>query len=132
MMHGYYHKRLRINLDGEKIETDTIPDALLDRFIGGSGLAAKILCDHPNADLSAPFSSRNPLIFATGPFTGSTIPCSGHHGVVGQSPLTGIFGESDVGGRFGTALKKTGHHLIEIGVPGLYHARRPADAAWEA
>lgn len=114
MMHGYYNKKLRINLDCEKIETDTIPDVLLDRFIGGSGLAAKMLYDHPNADLSAPFSSRNPLIFATGPFTGSTIPCSGRHAVVGQSPLTGIFGESDVGGRFGTAVKKTGHDLIEI------------------
>jgi aldehyde:ferredoxin oxidoreductase len=55
-----------------------------------------------------PLGPENPLIFMTGPFTGTSVPLSGRHAVVSQSPLTGIFGESDVGGTWGANLKKAG------------------------
>lgn len=82
--------------------------AELGLFLGGSGLAAKILFEEtgPQTD---PLSPDNVLIFANGPLTGTGVPCSGRHGIVAKSPLTGIFGESDVGGRWGTMLSRTGY-----------------------
>jgi aldehyde:ferredoxin oxidoreductase len=50
----------------------------------------------------------------TGPFTGTAVPLSGRHAVVSRSPLTGIFGESDVGGTWGAHLKKAGFDGIII------------------
>jgi aldehyde:ferredoxin oxidoreductase len=61
-----------------------------------------------------PLGPQNPLIFMTGPFTGTGVPLSGRHAVVSRSPLTGIFGESDVGGTWGAHLKKAGFDGIII------------------
>jgi aldehyde:ferredoxin oxidoreductase len=44
----------------------------------------------------------------TGPLTGTKVPLSGRHEIVARSPLTGIYGESDTGGKWGTELKKAG------------------------
>lgn len=112
-MKGYFKKKLSVDLSCGKIEVKPIPDDLLRSFVGGSGLAAKMLYDRID-ETDAPDSPQSPLFFATGPFTGTAIPSSGRHAVVGRSPLTGIFGESDVGGRFGTAMKKKGIDLLEI------------------
>ena len=41
---------------------------------------------------------QNPLIFMTGPLTGSRFPISCRFSVVAKSPLTGIYGEANAGG----------------------------------
>jgi aldehyde:ferredoxin oxidoreductase len=61
-----------------------------------------------------PLGPENVLIFMTGPFTGTRVPLSGRHELVAKSPLTGIYGESDVGGRWGTELKKAGYDGIIV------------------
>jgi aldehyde:ferredoxin oxidoreductase len=76
-------------------------------YIGGSGLAAKRLWEMTCKETD-PLGPENVLIFMTGPLTGTKVPLSGRHEVVAKSPLTGIYGESDVGGRWGTELKKAG------------------------
>jgi aldehyde:ferredoxin oxidoreductase len=63
---------------------------------------------------TAPLDPENVLIFMTGPLTGTRVPLSGRHEIVGKSPLTGIYGESDVGGRWGTELKKAGYDGIIV------------------
>lgn len=112
-MHGYFNKKALVDLTSKRVVSQSLGDEILARFVGGSGLAARMLYDHldPHAD---PLAPPHRLFFSTGPFTASRIPSSGRHAVVARSPLTGIFGESDVGGRFGTALKRTGYDLIEI------------------
>lgn len=44
----------------------------------------------------------------TGPFAGTKVPASGCHYINAKSLLTGISGESDVGGRWGINLKSRG------------------------
>ncbi len=112
-MQGYFNKKITVDLTRGIIEVKPIPDKIVRSFIGGSGLATRMLYDHID-DNESPDSPQSRLYFSTGPFTGTPIPSSGRHAVVGRSPLTGIFGESDVGGRFGAALKKTGTDLLEI------------------
>lgn len=82
-------------------------------WIGGSGMGAKILMEECSP-LTHPLSPDNPLIFMTGPMTGTDIPASGRHQVVTKSPLTGIYGEADAGGKWGTVLKRCGFDGLVI------------------
>jgi len=82
-------------------------------FIGGSGLAAKRLWEMTGNETD-PLGSENVLIFMTGPLTGTKVPLSGRHEVAAKSPLTGVYGECDVGGRWGTELKKAGFDGVVI------------------
>ncbi len=76
------------------------------RFLGGSGLGALILARETGPE-TVPLGPDNVLIFALGPLTGTGFPCSGRHSIVAKSPLTGLFAESDVGGRFGVEMART-------------------------
>ena len=102
-----------IDLSAGRIERKRVEDGICEQFIGGSGLGACIayrekLWEHD------PLSPGNVLILAAGPFTGTKIPCSGRHALISRSPLTGMFAESDVGGRWGVALVKCGIHLVTL------------------
>ncbi len=50
----------------------------------------------------------------TGPFANTVIPTSGRHAIAARSPLTGIWGEADVGGSWGIGLKRAGYDGIKI------------------
>ncbi len=102
-----------VDLTGRSVADQTIPDDVLRKYIGGSGLGTYLLFLHgsPAAD---PLSPENPLIFMNGPFQGTGIPTSGRHQVVSKSPLTGAFGESDCGGFFGFHLKRGGYDGLVI------------------
>ena len=106
-------KVLQINLSKKKYEIKELSDTLVKKYIGGSGLAAKLLYDLTDGTTD-PLGEDNPLIFMTGPFTGTIIPTSGRHAVVAKSPLTAIWGESDVGGSWGYEFKRTGFDGIII------------------
>ncbi|MDY6959197.1 MAG: aldehyde ferredoxin oxidoreductase family protein, partial [Halobacteriota archaeon] len=112
-MFGYVGKVLRIDLtDGRVRFEDTPKDTVLE-FIGGSGLASKILYDELKEGVD-PLSSDNILIFATGPVTGSKAFFSGRHLVAAKSPLTGIYGQATSGGYFGAELKYAGIDALII------------------
>jgi len=100
-------KILYIDLSSSKVHIGDMNEEWAHQFIGGSGLGAKFLYELTN-ERTDPLGPENPLIFMTGPFTGTAVPLSGRHAVVSRSPLTGIFGESDVGGTWGANLKKAG------------------------
>ena len=98
---------LEVDLSTGKVGTREILKEEQWSYLGGSGIGAKMLYDTtgPQTD---PLSPENTLIFSIGPLTGTGFPCSGRHSIVAKSPLTGLFAESDVGGRWGTELAKTG------------------------
>ena len=106
-MQGCWGKILSIDLSDRTVRTVVPPERLYREYIGAGGIGARLLYDMtgPGTD---PLSPGNPIIWMTGPFTGTKVPTSGRHQITSRSPLTGIFGESDAGGRFGTALKRTG------------------------
>jgi len=107
MAGGYMGKVLRVDLTHKKTEEITFSEEMCRKFIGGSGLGAKILYDETNADTD-PFSPEAPLIFMAGPTANTLVPTSGRHAVVARSPLTGVFGESDAGGTWGVRVKQAG------------------------
>jgi aldehyde:ferredoxin oxidoreductase len=110
---GYTGKILRLDLTHSKVTVEDLKEEWAQQFIGGSGLGAKFLYEMTDEGTD-PLGPENPLIFMTGPFTGTSVPLSGRHAVVSRSPLTGIFGESDVGGTWGANLKRAGFDGIIV------------------
>ena len=106
-MGGHTGKILEVNLGNGKIETKSIKEEDQRKFLGGSGLAAKIFFNSfdPNVD---PLSPKNPLIIMNGPVVGTQFPGTSRFAVCGKSPLTGIWGEGTCGGNFGPELKFAG------------------------
>ncbi len=106
-MGGYKNRILEIDLSASRIEVTDVADEDKRRFIGGSGIAAKLFLDR--FDLRAdPLSPDNPLIIMCGPLTGTALPGTSRFVACGKSPLTGIWGESACGGNFGAELKMAG------------------------
>ena len=116
---GYNGKIAYVDLNNKTIEVKDLDPKLAEDYIGGVSLSAKILYDMlSDEDFETlkkdPYSSINPLIFATGPLTATATPSSSRYSLCGISPLTGIWGESTSGGFLPVALKKCGFDLIVI------------------
>ncbi len=107
----YEYEVLRINLSNEKIKREKISGDLVKKYLGGRGLASKILYDEidPKVD---PLSPENKLIFATGLLTGTAASTGGRYMVVTKGPLTGTIASSNSGGFFGAELRFSGNDII--------------------
>lgn len=110
---GYTRNILRANLTLRTIRIEEIPNGQLRKYIGGAGLAARMLYNElpPGID---PLSSQNKVIFMTGPFAGTIVPCGSRIGVYAKSPLTGGFFHSSAGGHFAPELKYAGYDGVII------------------
>jgi aldehyde:ferredoxin oxidoreductase len=102
---------LRVDLDQGEIRQEEIRSSLVKEYLGGRGLASKILYDELAPDID-PLGPENKLIFATGLLTGTPAPSGGRYMVVSKGPLTGTIASSNSGGFFGAELKFTGYDMI--------------------
>jgi aldehyde:ferredoxin oxidoreductase len=112
-MNGYCEQILRINLSNKDVKTEPLSENVQNEFIGGKGFGSKILYDELKSDID-PLSPENKLIFATGPFTATTVPTANRYGVFFKSPLTKIFGESYSAGYFAPEIKRSGYDIVII------------------
>lgn len=112
-MAGFMGKILRVNLTDGKISEEPLPQKDARMLLGGCGLATKYLFDEVKKGAD-PLGPENKLIFMTGPLTGTISPSSGKFNAVTKSPLTGFWGQSGSGGRWGRDLKKSGFDGIII------------------
>ena len=111
-MLGYAGRILHVDLTTGKIETKPLKEELAKKYIGGIGLGFRLLMDNskPGTD---PFDSGNPLIFVTGPLSGTMGPTAGNgYAVVSKSPATGGVAESKAHGFFGPELKRAGYDAV--------------------
>ncbi len=113
MPYGYTGKILRVNLSTGEIGVEEQDERFYRTYMGGWGIIAHYLLKElpPGID---PLGPDNLLIFATGVVTGATVGGSGRSAVGGKSPLTGGFGEADVGGYWGAELVMAGYDAIII------------------
>ena len=82
-------------------------------FIGGSGFTVKYLSEEVPAGCD-PLGPENKLVFAPGPFTGTSIPCTSRMAVGAKSPATGAMGVATTGGHFPVEMKRAGYDVIII------------------
>jgi len=104
---GYAGKVLYVDLGREVHHTELLKEDVVQLLLGGKGLGALLLYRLLEKGVD-PLSPRNPLIFATGPLTGTMAPGSGRFCVVTKSPATGTINDSYCGGFFGSELKMSG------------------------
>ena len=113
-MRGYAGKFLDVNLSTGEIRETKFADRVLRDFVGGRGLATKILWDRLGKrwETVDPLGPENILLMLTGPLTGyfpGTKIC-----VSGKSPqCNGVVG-STVAGEFGVDLKCAGYDGLII------------------
>ncbi len=112
-MFGYHGKFLRVDLSKGEIEDMSLDSNILQKYIGGSTLAARLIYEHVDKRIES-LDPQSSMIFATGPFTGSPVPMVSRCAVCGISPLTGIWGEATTGGIFPVRLKSSGYDGIFI------------------
>jgi len=112
-MNGYTGKILRVDLSAGELHDELLNEEYARAFVGGSGLAARIIYDMVNGDTD-PLGPDNPLVFMTGPLVGTAMPSAGRCSVCALSPLTRIWGESNTGGFFGPELRFAGYDGIII------------------
>jgi len=113
-MRGYCGKILDIDLSNERVKTIRLEEEVLREYVGGRGLAAKILWDRLGErwDEIDPLGPENILTVLTGPLTGYLL--GGRICISGKSPLTnGVIG-STAGGEFPIELKCSGFDGILI------------------
>lgn len=111
MKYGYADQVLRIDLTKKHISKTALPEDLVEKFIGGRGFVAKTLFDEL-PDNTAPLSPENIFVMATGPLSGHLLPSSGKTHFGCKSPATGGYGDSNMGGHFGPALKYAGYDML--------------------
>jgi aldehyde:ferredoxin oxidoreductase len=106
--HGYTGKIADIDLATKTITNYQVRDEDRRKFIGGKGLAAKILFDNllPNTDA---YSHENILVITTGPMNGTGAPSSARFNITTISPLTGLCVSTNSGGDFGLNMKRCGY-----------------------
>jgi len=114
MIFGYAGKFLEINLSTRNVKEIKFDCEVLRDYVGGRGLATKILWDRLGSKWETidPLGPRNILLFLTGPLTGffpGARIC-----VSGKSPQSnGVVG-STVAGEFGVELKCAGYDGIIV------------------
>jgi len=113
MQNSYNGKIIRADLTKGEISYEQLDPDILKKYIGGAGLAAKIVWDETTADTD-PLAPESPLIFMTGPLTGTIVPMSGRHAICGLSPLTGIWGQAHSGGYWADEIRHAGFEGIVI------------------
>lgn len=104
-------KLLRVDLSSQKWSSEELGVDFIEKFIGGRGLAAKLIWDEVPQGVD-PFSPRNKLIIAGGPLSGLPIPSAGKLVIASKSPSTLGYGDGNIGSRASVQLKKAGYDAV--------------------
>ena len=111
-MKGWWGRILRVDLTDNKVWVQEYSEEVAENFIGGRGLAAWILWNEAkNVD---PLGPDNKLIFASGPFNGLPTPSGGKMVIAAKSPLTGGYGDGNLGTMATVHLRKAGYDALVV------------------
>ena len=111
MPFGYNGKILRVNLSTGNFSIEQPGEDFYRRYIGGTGFISYYLLREMKPRIE-PLSPENKLIFATGVVTGAPVGGCGRNSVGAKSPLTGAYGDAQVGGFWGVEVKRAGYDAI--------------------
>ena len=113
MNYGYLGKYLIVNLTSKEIKEESPDQEIYKSYFGGIGTGVRYLYDNQPEKVD-PLGPENILGFVPGLLNGTNFPFSGRYTIVGKSPLTGTWGDSNSGGYFGPELKNAGFDAVFI------------------
>jgi aldehyde:ferredoxin oxidoreductase len=109
----YTGKFIRVDLSEKLISYETCDEETLRKYLGGTGIGAKIIYDEvpPEAEF---YDSRNRIVIAGGPLSATAVPSSGGFSVVTKGALTNGGTSTQANGFFGAFLKLSGFDGIIV------------------
>jgi len=110
---SYAGRMLRVDLTSGRISTEEFGSGYTDLFIGGRGVASKVLYDEVPPEV-APLDPGNRLILSPGALHGTGAPAASRTTVAARSPLTNMHGDGHAGATWGGELKRAGYDLLVI------------------
>jgi aldehyde:ferredoxin oxidoreductase len=112
-MFGYHGKILHVDLASGKITTEEPEEAFYRKYVGGSAMGLYYLLKHTPVGAD-PLGAENTLSFMLGPATGIPISGQSRVTVTAKSPLTGLVGDSQVGGFWPAEMKFAGYDGVVV------------------
>ena len=112
-MNGWMGNLLRVNLTDRTSSIESSEKYF--KYIGGKGMANRIMYEEVPAG-TEPASAENKIVFAAGPNTGASAPCSGRCTISTLSPFTkyNSIVDAHMGGDTATMLKTCGFDALII------------------
>ncbi len=110
---GYGGRTLHVDLTTGRSEIRPLDPAAARAFLGGNGLAARLLWEAIPPATDA-FDPANAVALGVGPITDTLVPGNSRACIASKSPLTGLFFDSTFGGRFPATLKRTGFDAVLV------------------
>lgn len=111
MLYGYAGKILHVDLSKGKISTEQPTEEFYKTYIGGSAMGTYYLFKNTPAGAD-PLGPQNTLTFMLSPTTGVSISGQSRMTATAKSPLSGLIGDSQVGGFFPAEMKFSGYDGI--------------------
>jgi aldehyde:ferredoxin oxidoreductase len=112
-MKGTWNKLLRVDITTGETEVESIPDKMLEYFLGGAGIGAYYLWKECPRGTKA-FDPENRMIFAPGPFQGSKQTGSAKWSATTISPTIGMNADSACTASWGLELKACGIDVLIV------------------
>ena len=114
-MGGFAGQILWVDLGSGTIESRPLEPTFARRYMGGLGFGTRLYLDviKERTEFEA-LSAGNPIVIMTGPLTGIKLHAVARWTIGSKSPLTGFWGEANVGGYFGAHLKFAGYDGIVL------------------
>jgi len=112
-MFGWKGSILRVNLTTKTFQKESFSEAFAQKWVGGRGFAVKTLWDElkPNID---PLGPENKFIVALGPISGIPAPNTGKAVVAAKSPITGGYGDGNIGTKVAEHLRRAGYDAMIV------------------
>jgi aldehyde:ferredoxin oxidoreductase len=113
MSNGFWGRILRVDLAGRRTWVEEPDESFYRRYFGGWNFVAHYLLKETKPGMDA-LDPANVLVFAPGIITGVPFSGSARNAVGAKSPLSNSFGETDVGGFWGSELKRAGWDAVVV------------------
>jgi aldehyde:ferredoxin oxidoreductase len=104
---------LFVDLGEQRHWVEEIDPAVYRQFLAGYGLGAWLLWKHFPAKVDA-LDERACFAICSGLLTGLSTPFSGRIQIVGKSPLTGTWADSNSGGSVASHLRRAGYDALVV------------------
>src|SRR3954471_7140970 len=110
---GFHGRVLFVDLGAQTSRVETIDPAVYRDYLGGYGLGAWLMWKHfpPGTDALAPEAC---FAICAGMMTGLKTPFSSRIQIVGKSPLTGTWADSNSGGSVCSHLRLAGYDAVLV------------------
>src|SRR5262245_1708782 len=113
MRYGTHGKVLHVDLSTGEHRVEALDEGVYKQFLGGYGLGAYLRWKHFAAGTEA-LAPEACFAIVSGLLTGARTPFSGRIQIVGKSPLTNGWADSNSGGSVASQLRRAGYDGLVV------------------